>query len=127
MSCDRYTGAIVDHACGAEISADAAAHLKVCAACSRTFDEQRRLLQDLDQELQVALAIEPSARFVADVMTGVERSAQRRRAISLVERPCGGGGRARPARPWLAAIRRAAARRSTRTRGCSNRLVGACC
>ena len=81
MSCDRYTGAIVDHACGAEISADAAAHLKVCAACSRTFDEQRRLLQDLDQELQVALAIEPSARFVADVMTGVQRSAQRRRAI----------------------------------------------
>ena len=81
MSCDRYTGAIVDHACGAEISVEAAAHLKVCAACSRTFDEQRRLLQDLDQELQVALAIEPSARFVADVMTGVERSSQRRRAI----------------------------------------------
>jgi hypothetical protein len=41
------------------------------------FDEQRRLLQDLDQELHGALAIEPSARFVADVMTGVERSANR--------------------------------------------------
>ena len=81
MSCDRYTDAIVDHACGAEIAADAAAHLKVCAACSRTFDEQRRLLQDLDQELQVALAIEPSARFVADAMAGMQRSAQRRRAI----------------------------------------------
>ena len=81
MSCDRYTSAIVDHACGAEIAADAAAHLKVCAACSSMFDEQRRLLQDLDQELQVALAIEPSARFVADVMTGVERSSQRRRAL----------------------------------------------
>ena len=81
MSCDRYTGAIVDHACGAEIAADAAAHLKVCAACSSMFDEQRRLLQDLDQELQVALAIEPSARFVADAMTGVQRSSQRRRAI----------------------------------------------
>ena len=81
MSCDRYTSAIVDHACGAEIAADAAAHLKVCAACSRMFDEQRRLLQDLDQELQVALAIEPSARFVADAMAGMQRSAQRRRAI----------------------------------------------
>ena len=81
MSCDRYTGAIVDHACGAEISVEAAVHLNVCAACSRTFDEQRRLLQDLDQELQVALAIEPSARFVADVMTGVERSANRWRRV----------------------------------------------
>jgi hypothetical protein len=81
MSCDRYTSAIVDHACGAEIAADAAAHLKGCAACSRPFDEQRRLLQDLDQELQVALAIEPSARFVADVMTGVERSANRWRRV----------------------------------------------
>jgi hypothetical protein len=81
MSCDRYTDAIVDHACGAEISVDAAAHLKVCAACSRMFDEQRRLLQNLDRELQVALAIEPSARFVSEAMAGVERSAHRRRAI----------------------------------------------
>ena len=81
MSCDRYTGAIVDHACGAEIAADAAAHLNVCAACRRMFDDQRRLLQDLDQELEVALAIEPSARFVADAMAGMQRSAQRRRAM----------------------------------------------
>ncbi len=81
MSCDRYTGAIVDHACGADIAADATAHLKVCAACRRMFDEQRRLLQDLDEELQVALAIEPSARFVADAMASVERSSQRRRGI----------------------------------------------
>ena len=28
MSCERHTGAIVDHACGAEIAADAAAHLR---------------------------------------------------------------------------------------------------
>jgi hypothetical protein len=81
MSCDRYTDAIVDHACGAEISDDGAAHLKVCAACTRLFDDQRRLLQDLDQELQVALAIEPSARFVADVMTDMERSANRWRRV----------------------------------------------
>lgn len=76
MSC-RYTDAIVDHACGAEIAADAAEHLKVCAACGRLFNEQRRLLEDLDQELQDALAIEPSARFVADAMAGAGRSAQR--------------------------------------------------
>jgi hypothetical protein len=77
MSCDRYTDAIVDHACGAEIAADAADHLKVCAACGRVFNEQRRLLQDLDHELHVALSIEPSARFVADAMARAERSAQR--------------------------------------------------
>jgi hypothetical protein len=77
MSCDRYTDAIADHACGAEIAADAAEHLKVCAACGRMFNEQRRLLEDLDQELQDALKIEPSARFVADAMARAERSAQR--------------------------------------------------
>jgi hypothetical protein len=81
MSCDRYTVAIVDHACGAEIPADAATHLRTCGACSRLFDEQRRLLQDLDQELQRALAIEPSARFLPDAMAGVERSALRSRRI----------------------------------------------
>ena len=81
MSCDRYTGAIVDHACGAEIATDAAAHLQACAECRRMFDEQRRWLQDLDQELHVALAIEPSARFVAEAMAGVDRSANRWRTV----------------------------------------------
>ena len=81
MSCDRYTGAIVDHACGAEIAADAAAHLKVCTNCSHIFDEQRRVLQDLDQELHAALAIEPSARFVAETMAGLERSTNRWRTV----------------------------------------------
>ena len=81
MSCDRYTAAIVDHACGAEIAADAAAHMRTCGICGRMFDEQRRLLQDLDQELQRALAIEPSARFVPDAMAGVERSALRSRKM----------------------------------------------
>jgi hypothetical protein len=82
MSCDRYTEAIVDHACGAEIAADAAAHLKACAACRRLFDEQRRLLQNMDRELEVALAIEPSARFVAGAMARAEYSAVRSRTIA---------------------------------------------
>ena len=77
MSCDRYTDAIVDHACGAEIAADAAAHLRSCAACRRMFDEQRQTLQDLDRELETALAIEPSDRFVAETMARVERSSPR--------------------------------------------------
>ena len=82
MSCDRYTEAIVDHACGAEITADAAAHLQRCDACRRMFDEQRHLLQDVDRELEVALAIEPSARFVAGAMAKVEDSAVRSRTIA---------------------------------------------
>ena len=123
MSCDRYTSAIVDHACGAEIAADAAAHLKVCAACSSMFDEQRRLLQDLDQELQVALAIEPSARFVADAMAGMQRSAQRRRAIIWWSAPVAAA--AVLVLLALGSLRfgEQAARRSTRTGGCSNRLI----
>ena len=74
MSCDRHTDAIIDHACGAEIADDAAAHLAGCADCHRLFDEQRRMVRALDEELQLALAIEPSARFVPDVLARVERS-----------------------------------------------------
>lgn len=73
MSCERHAREIVDHACGAEIAADAAAHLEACEACRRMFDEQCRLLQDLDHQLEEALAIQPSARFVPDVLARVER------------------------------------------------------
>ena len=79
MSCDRYTDAIVDHACGADLAADAAAHLRGCAACRRIFEEQRQLLQGLDSDLQAALAIEPSAWFEAQTLAGLERSPIRRR------------------------------------------------
>jgi hypothetical protein len=37
------------------------------------FDEQLRLLQELDQQLEEALVIQPSARFVPDVLARVER------------------------------------------------------
>ena len=79
MSCDRYTDAIVDHACGADLAADAAAHLRGCAACRRIFEEQRQLLQGLDSDLQAALAIEPSAWFEAQTLAGLERPRIRRR------------------------------------------------
>jgi hypothetical protein len=79
MSCDRYTDAIIDHACGAEIASDAAAHLKNCAECGRVFDEQRRSLREIDQDLQSALAVDPSVGFVAGVMAAVESSTVRRR------------------------------------------------
>lgn len=74
MSCERYTSAIVDHACGAEIAPDAAAHLGSCAGCRWVFDEQRRVLGDLARQLELALQIEPSARFVPEVLARVERS-----------------------------------------------------
>jgi hypothetical protein len=75
MSCDRHTDAIVDHACGAEIAAEAAVHLDGCAACRRLFDEQHRLVRDLDQQMALALEIEPSPRFVPGVLARVERPA----------------------------------------------------
>jgi hypothetical protein len=79
MSCERHAGAIVDHACGAEIAGDALAHLGGCSACREMFDEQKRLVTDLDRQLQSALEIEPSARFVPEVMAGVQRAASRGR------------------------------------------------
>ena len=105
MSCDRYTVAIVDHACGAEIPADAATHLRTCGACSRLFDEQRRLLQDLDQELQRALAIEPSARFLPDAMAGRGTLGASLAQDHVVDRPGSSSGRARPRHGHRAAIR----------------------
>jgi hypothetical protein len=65
----------VDHACGAEIAAEAAAHLETCTACRRLFDEQQRRLQDLDQQLEGMLRIDPSERFVPGVMARVTRPA----------------------------------------------------
>jgi hypothetical protein len=61
---------------GAEIAADAAAHLDGCVACRLMFDEQRRLIGDLDEQVAHALAIEPSPRFVSQVMARVESSAR---------------------------------------------------
>ena len=75
MSCERHAGAIVDHACGAEIAAEAAAHLQTCASCQRMFAEQQRLVEGIDQELQLALEIEPSQGFVPDVLARVQRPA----------------------------------------------------
>jgi hypothetical protein len=74
MSCQRYASEITDHACGAEIAPDAAEHLRVCASCRALFDEQRRVLGDMDRELQLALAVEPSERFASGVRARVERA-----------------------------------------------------
>ena len=81
MSCDRYTEAIADHACGAELADEAAAHVRGCSACRRMLEEQRQVLQGLDGDLQEALAIEPSAWFEAQTLAAIQRSPTRRRNL----------------------------------------------
>jgi hypothetical protein len=73
MSCERYRTAIVDYACGADIDADAATHLRMCASCLRLFEEQQRALANLDRELEQVLSIEPSPQFVPQVIARVRR------------------------------------------------------
>jgi hypothetical protein len=65
MSCERFRDAITDHACGAEISAEAAAHLAGCADCRDAFDANRRALADVNAELERALSVAPSPEFVS--------------------------------------------------------------
>ncbi len=74
MSCARYITAIVDHACGAGIAPEAARHLAACKACSARFAEQHRMLEGLDDELQRALAVVPSAAFARGVHSRIEHA-----------------------------------------------------
>ena len=88
MSCARHINAIVDHACGAEIGPEAADHLAACGACSARFEEQRRVLGALDDELQLALAVVPSATFARRVHSRIEH-APARSARALWWSACG--------------------------------------
>lgn len=74
MSCARYITAIVDHASGAGIAPEAARHLSGCAACSARFADQRRMLEGLDDELQRALAVVPSAAFARGVHSRIDHA-----------------------------------------------------
>lgn len=67
MSCERFSDAIVDHACGADLDARLAAHLERCAACRQTLDDVRRQLAESETELREALAISASPEFVTRV------------------------------------------------------------
>lgn len=67
MSCERFSDAIVDHACGADLDARLAAHLERCAACRQTLDDVRRQLAESEAELHEALAISASPDFVTRV------------------------------------------------------------
>ena len=74
MSCERYAQAIEDHACGADLAAAAAAHLDSCMRCAAAFEAQRRALEDLEAELQRAVAIDPSPAFAPGVRAGIDRA-----------------------------------------------------
>ena len=71
MSCDRYATAIADHACGADLTPDAAAHLGTCAACAAKLADQQRAMDGLDADIRQLVAIEPSPFFVERVRAGV--------------------------------------------------------
>jgi len=67
MSCERFATAIADHACGADLAPDVAAHVASCVGCASQLARQRRTIQGLDAELQQMLAIEPSPFFAQRV------------------------------------------------------------
>lgn len=84
MSCDRYAPALADHACGADLAPDVAAHLRTCAACAARLADERRAIAGLDGELQQLLAVEPSAHFATRVQAHVRaESAPRPRPFFL--------------------------------------------
>ena len=78
MSCDRYTAALADHACGADLSPEVEAHLASCVGCAARLARQRRAVEGLDAELQQLVAVEPSPFFVERVPAHVSESPARR-------------------------------------------------
>lgn len=78
MSCQRYATAIADHACGADLAPEVAAHLETCVRCASQLAAQRRTIDDLDAELQQMVAVEPSPFFVQRVQAHVMTSPDRR-------------------------------------------------
>lgn len=68
MSCERFREALNRHAAGDGIDAAATAHLAVCRACVARLDLQRRLLSDVDAELERALAIDASPELIERVV-----------------------------------------------------------
>ena len=74
MSCERYTTAIDDHACGADLAPEVAAHVASCVGCAGRLAQQRRAIEGLDAELQQMLAVEPSPFFVQRVQAHVMTS-----------------------------------------------------
>jgi hypothetical protein len=77
MSCERYADAIIDHACGAEISPGLAAHLAGCEACKARLDAQRRLIEGLEEEISLAVSVDASDTFARGVHARLEEASRR--------------------------------------------------
>jgi hypothetical protein len=77
MSCERYADAIIDHACGAEISPGLAAHLAACEACRARLDTQRRLIEGLNEEIRLAVNVDASDTFARGVHARLEDASRR--------------------------------------------------
>ena len=91
MSCEHYAQAIEDHACGADLAAAAAAHLDSCVRCAAAFEVQRRALEDLEAELQRAVAIDPSPAFAPGVRAGIDSASSAGYRLAWLAAPLGIG------------------------------------
>lgn len=67
MSCRRFHEALAGHAAGADLDPAAAAHLAGCGTCGTRLELQRRLLTEVDAELERALAVTAPPELVAKV------------------------------------------------------------
>jgi hypothetical protein len=85
MSCQRFRKAIAGHAAGADLQPPASAHLAACEPCRALLQTQRRMLAELDGELQRSLSATASPGFVGSVTRAVR------------------GAHTRPARVWVPA------------------------
>jgi hypothetical protein len=73
MSCERFAGAIADHALGAEIAPNALDHLNACERCRARYASQRSTIGALDADLQRAIGIAPSSGFDRAVRERIAR------------------------------------------------------
>lgn len=80
MSCERYTDAIVDLACGAPpspLSEELERHLADCEPCAARLAAQRRLIDGLDADIERAMTVHTSSSFAAGVERRIEKAAHR--------------------------------------------------
>jgi hypothetical protein len=68
MSCERFREALSRHAAGDGIDGVTAAHLEGCRDCAARLGLQRRLLAEVDAELERALAFDASPELISRVI-----------------------------------------------------------
>jgi hypothetical protein len=83
MSCERFTGALTDHAAGGELPAAVRTHLGGCARCREVLADARREMSDLDRDLEAMLASEPSVEFAARVRQRIDAEGDRRSTFGI--------------------------------------------